>query len=138
MACSKEINTNNNLLGECLSDSDELIVMRIDETGDQLRHIKRITWGQLKSCSSVPGIFFTVDDPANEDVPDKITYPLGGGTILFLSALIGRKAVIIHVNNLPLPQREVQPDYFTPNFTSGEITRPDTFKPGDYVEVFIL
>lgn len=142
MACEKEINQGEeNLIINCLADTDELIILRKEIPGqNDLPYFPfRTTYQKFKDCLIAPtSLHFTVDDPANEDVEDEITFPLGGGTILFYSKLIGRKAVIIFVNNLLLPQRNVQPDYFTPNFTTGEITRPDGFKPGDYVEVFPL
>lgn len=140
MACTKEINADN-LLEVCLADSDELIIVRTESVGPvDTKNIFRTTYGQFKSCLIAPAsLHFFVDDPENEDVPDELTYPLGGGTILFYSKLIGRNAAIIHVNGTPLPQKAgFQPDYCTINFTSGEITRPDTFKAGDFVEVFPL
>lgn len=132
--CKHEVNADN-LITDCLLDTDQVILLRM-----VAGHLKpfRTTYLKLKNCLiAPPAICFYVDDLANIDTAD-VTYPLGGGTIFFSSTLIGRRSVIVLVNNVPLPRRNMQPDYYTPNFTTGEITRPNTFKSGDYVEVIPL
>lgn len=138
MACTKEINQGDtNKIVSCLSDTDEVIVLR-KVMG--VYQPFRITYAELKSCIiAPPSISFIVDDPANNDIPDVLTFPLGGGTIFFSSSLIGRRSVIVMVNTACLPQKaRYQPDYCTPDFTTGEIIRPDGFKTGDFVEVYFL